>query len=202
MKLTLTQFLTLDGVIQAPGGPDEDRDGGFEHGGWSVPYGDEDFGTFMRQNFDRVDAFLLGRATYEIFAGYWPRMTDPTDPVASRLNSLPKYVASTTLTDPEWQGTRVIGRDDLVKDVTALKEQPGRELQMHGSAGLARSLMAHDLIDTLHLMTFPVVLGTGKRLFTEGALPTAFRHAQSRTTSTGVIISTYEREGRPEYGSY
>ncbi|MFD4629023.1 dihydrofolate reductase family protein [Streptomyces sp. NPDC058284] len=202
MKLTLTQFLTLDGVFQAPGGPDEDRSNGFEHGGWSVPYGDEDFGAFMTEVFDRVDAFLLGKGTYEIFAGYWPKMTDPADPIASRLNSLPKYVASTTLTAADWQGTRIIGRDDLVKDVTALKEQPGRELQMHGSGGLARSLMAHGLIDTLHLLTFPVVLGTGKRLFTEGAPPTAFRHARSRTTSKGVVISTYEREGRPEYGSY
>ncbi|ATL31634.1 dihydrofolate reductase family protein [Streptomyces formicae] len=202
MKLTFTQFLTLDGVIQAPGGPEEDRDGGFEHGGWSAPYGDDDFGAFITEVFDRADAFLLGRGTYEIFAGYWPKMTDPTDPVASRLNSLPKYVASTTLTAADWQGTRIIGRDDLVKDVTALKEQPGRELQTHGSAGLARSLMAHDLIDTLHLLTFPVVLGTGKRLFEEGGLPTAFRLAGSRTTSKGVVISTYERAGRPEYGSF
>ncbi|QEU90829.1 dihydrofolate reductase family protein [Streptomyces kanamyceticus] len=202
MKLTFTQFLTLDGVIQAPGGPEEDRSSGFEHGGWSVPYGDDDFGAFVTEVFDRADAFLLGRGTYEIFAGYWPKMTDPADPVASRLNSLPKYVASTTLTAADWQGTRIIGRDDLVKDVTALKEQPGRELQMHGSAGLARSLMAHDLIDTLHLLTFPVALGAGKRLFAEGGLPTAFRLAGSRTTSKGVVISTYERAGRPEYGSY
>ncbi|MCF3124345.1 dihydrofolate reductase family protein [Streptomyces arenae] len=202
MKLTLTQFVTLDGVFQAPGGPDEDRSGGFEHGGWTVPYGDEDFGAFVEEAFGRVDAFLLGRGTYEIFAGYWPKKTDPADPVAARLNSLPKYVASTTLTEAGWPGTRIIGRDDLVKDVTALKEQPGRELQMHGSGNLARSLMAHGLIDTLHLLTFPVVLGTGKRLFEEGGLPTAFRLTQARTTSKGVVIATYDRAGRPEYGSF
>ncbi|MFH8294323.1 dihydrofolate reductase family protein [Streptomyces sp. NPDC018059] len=202
MKITFTQFLTLDGVFQAPGGPDEDRGGGFEHGGWSVPYGDEDFGAFMDQVFEQADAFLLGRGTYEIFAGYWPAVHDPDNLVATKLNDLPKYVASTTLTGADWQGTRIIGRDDLVKDVTALKGQPGRELQMHGSGRLAQSLMGHDLIDTLHLLTFPVVLGTGKRLFAEGVLPTAFRLTQSRTTSTGVVIGTYERAGRPEYGSY
>ncbi|MEV5982473.1 dihydrofolate reductase family protein [Streptomyces sp. NPDC052114] len=202
MKLTFTQFLTLDGVFQAPGGPDEDSSGGFEHGGWSFPYADEDFGGFITEVFDRADAFLLGRGTYEIFAGYWPKKTDPADPVASRLNSLPKYVASTTLTEAGWPGTRIIGRDDLVKDVTALKERPGRELQMHGSGNLARSLLAHGLIDSLNLLTFPVVLGTGKRLFEEGGLPAAYRLTQSRTTSKGVLIATYDRAGRPEYGSF
>ncbi|QDQ14478.1 dihydrofolate reductase family protein [Streptomyces spectabilis] len=202
MKITLTQFQTLDGVIQAPGGPDEDTSDGFAHGGWSVPYGDEDFGAFVTEVFGRVDAFLLGRRTYEIFAGYWPKMTDPADPIASRLNALPKYVASRTLTRADWNGAEIIGRDDLVKDVTALKERPGRELQLHGSAGLAQSLLAHDLIDTLHLLTFPVALGTGRRLFAEGGLPTAFRHTGSRTTSKGVVINSYDREGRPEYGSY
>ncbi|MFI8930000.1 dihydrofolate reductase family protein [Streptomyces sp. NPDC053474] len=202
MKITLTQFQTLDGVIQAPGGPEEDTSDGFPHGGWSVPYGDDDFGRFVEEVFGRVDAFLLGRRTYEIFAGYWPKMTDPADPIASRLNALPKYVASRTLTGADWAGTEIIGRDDLLRDVGALKERPGRELQLHGSADLARSLLAHDLIDTLHLLTFPVVLGTGKRLFAEGGLPTAFRHTASRTTSKGVVITSYDRAGRPEYGSY
>ncbi|WP_329124968.1 dihydrofolate reductase family protein [Streptomyces sp. NBC_01465] len=202
MKITLTQFLTLDGVYQAPGGPEEDPSGGFTHGGWTFPYDDEDFGAFVTENFSRVDAFLLGRRTYEIFASFWPKMTDPADPVASRLNALPKYVASTTLTSADWEGTRIIGADDLVKDVTALKEQPGRELQIHGSGALAQSLMAHDLIDTLHLMTFPVVLGAGKRLFADYATPTAFRHTASRVTSKGVTISTYDLAGRPAYGSF
>ncbi|MFE6166017.1 dihydrofolate reductase family protein [Streptomyces sp. NPDC056486] len=202
MKVTLTQFQTLDGVIQAPGGPEEDPSSGFEHGGWSFPFGDEDFMSFVTEVFDRADAFLLGRRTYEIFASYWPKKTDPGDPVASRLNSLPKYVASTTLTSSDWPGTQFIGRDDIAKDVTLLKEQPGRELQLHGSADLAQSLLAHDLIDTVHLLTFPVALGTGKRLFAEGGLPTAFRTTGSRLTSKGVVINSYERAGRPEYGSF
>ncbi|MFD7443341.1 dihydrofolate reductase family protein [Streptomyces sp. NPDC059909] len=200
-KLSLTQFLTLDGVCQAPGGPDEDTSDGFDLGGWTVPYWDEDFGRFITEVFDRPAAFLLGRRTYEIFAGYWPGMTDPADPVASKLNSLPKYVASTTLGKADWAGTTILG-GDVVKEVTALKERTDGELQMHGSGGLARSLMAHDLIDTLHLLVFPVVLGRGRRLFADGAEPTAFRHADARTTGAGVAIHTYELAGRPEYGTY
>jgi len=200
-KLTLTTFVTLDGVMQAPGGPEEDRSGGFEHGGWSVPYGDEDFGRFITEVFDRADAFLLGRRTYEIFAGYWPKATDPADPVAGRLNSLPKYVASESLTDPSWSGTTVL-RGDLGKEVTAVKERTDRELQVHGSGALAQSLLALDLVDTVHLLTFPVVLGSGRRLFAEGSVPTAFRHTAARTTGKGVAIHTYELEGRPTYGSY
>ncbi|WP_137992455.1 dihydrofolate reductase family protein [Streptomyces vilmorinianum] len=199
--LSLTQFVTLDGVYQAPGGPDEDTTGGFEHGGWSVPYGDEDFGAFMTEVFDRPAAFLLGRRTYEIFASYWPKQTDPTDPIASKLNALPKYVASTTLDRADWAGTTILN-GDIAKEVAALKDRTDGEVQMHGSGGLARSLMAHDLIDTLHLLVFPVVLGTGFRLFADGARPTAFRHAAARTTASGVAIHTYELAGRPEYGSY
>ncbi|MEU0391694.1 dihydrofolate reductase family protein [Streptomyces sp. NPDC006208] len=201
-KLTFTQFLTLDGVYQAPGGPNEDPRNGFDLGGWSVPYGDEDFGRFMNEVFERPSAFLLGRRTYEIFAGYWPKHDDPADPVASKLNSLPKYVASTTLEQADWAGTTIIGRDDLAKEVTELKERADGEVQMHGSGGLARSLLAHDLIDTLHLLVFPVVLGKGIRLFADGAEPTAFRHTEARTTGAGVAIHTYELAGRPEYGSY
>ncbi|MFE9834160.1 dihydrofolate reductase family protein [Streptomyces sp. NPDC005551] len=200
-KLTLTSFVTLDGVHQAPGGPDEDRSDGFEQGGWSVPFGDEDFGRFVTGVFDRADAFLLGRRTYDIFASYWPKVTDPADPIASRLNSLPKYVPSSTLTDPTWSGTTVLG-GDLAEEVTALKQSTGRELQVHGSGALARSLLALDLVDTVHLLTFPVVLGAGRRLFTDGVVPTAFRHTGGSTTGTGVTLHTYEAAGRPEYGSY
>ncbi|MER6911934.1 dihydrofolate reductase family protein [Streptomyces sp. NPDC000594] len=201
-RLSLTTFLTLDGVLQAPGGPQEDTSGGFAHGGWSVPYGDEDFGRFMTEVFDSAGAFLLGRRTYDIFASYWPAVTDPTDPIASRLNSLPKYVASTTLTDPAWAPTTVIGRDDLPAEVRAVKERTDGELQTHGSGRLAHTLLAHDLVDTLRLLVFPVVLGTGIRLFPEGTPPTAFRHIDARTTGTGVAIHTYELAGRPSYGDY
>jgi dihydrofolate reductase len=200
-KLVLTSFVTLDGVYQAPGGPDEDTRDGFSQGGWSVPYGDEDFGRFIDEVFGRVGAFLLGRRTYEIFASYWPKVTDPADPVAGKLNALPKYVASATLTQPEWEGTTVIG-GDLAKEVTDLKERTDGELQVHGSGALAQSLLALDLIDTVHLLTFPVVLGAGRRLFTEGAVPTAFRHTGGRITAAGVSIQSYDLAGRPEYGSY
>ncbi|MDH6624712.1 dihydrofolate reductase [Streptomyces sp. LBL] len=200
-KLVSTMFVTLDGVYQAPGGPQEDPSGGFDQGGWSVPYGDEDFGRFVTEVFDGVGAFLLGRRTYDIFASYWPKMTDPSDPIATKLNALPKYVVSGTLTDPSWSGTTVIG-GDLANEVTALKERTDGELQVHGSGALVRSLLALDLLDTLHLMTFPVVLGAGRRLLTEGAVPTAFRHAGGRVTAAGVSIQSYEQAGRPEYGSY
>ncbi|MEU9861398.1 dihydrofolate reductase family protein [Streptomyces sp. NPDC047971] len=198
--LSLTQFVTIDGVYQAPGGPEEDPSGGFEHGGWSVPYGDEDFGAFMDEVFRRPAAFLLGRRTYDIFASYWPKQTDPDNPVATKLNALPKYVASTTLTTADWAGTTVLG-GDVVKEVAALKDRVDGELQMHGSGGLAKTLLAADLIDTLHLLVFPVVLGTGLNLF-DGARPTAFRNVGTRTTGSGIAISTYELAGRPEYGSY
>ncbi|MCZ0981954.1 dihydrofolate reductase family protein [Streptomyces diastatochromogenes] len=199
--LSLTQFLTLDGVIQAPGGPEEDPSEGFEHGGWSAPFDDEDFGRRVTEIFARPTAFLLGRRTYDIFAGYWPRQTDPDNPVATKLNALPKYVATTTLTSADWENTTLL-RGDVVKEVTALKESLDGEIQMHGSAGLARTLLDHDLIDTLHLQVFPVVLGTGRRLFSDGVRPTAFRLTDARVTSTGVTLHTYELAGRPTYGSF
>jgi dihydrofolate reductase len=200
-KLVLTTFVTLDGVYQAPGGPQEDTRDGFDQGGWSVPYADEDFGRFVDEVFGRVGAFLLGRRTYEIFASYWPKMTDPADPVAAKLNGLPKYVVSTTLDRPRWAGTTVLG-GDLAEEVTALKERTDGELQVHGSGALAQSLLALDLIDTVHLLTFPVVLGAGRRLFARGAVPTAFRHTGGRVTAAGVAIQSYDLAGRPAYGSY
>ncbi|MFJ3901732.1 dihydrofolate reductase family protein [Streptomyces sp. NPDC090025] len=198
--LSLTQFLSLDGVHQGPGGPDEDRRDGFDLGGWVFPYFDEGFDTFMDEVFRRPTAFLLGRHTYEIFAGYWPKQTDPDNLIARQLNALPKYVVSTTLTDADWPTTTVLG--DAVADVTALKERLDGEIQLHGSALLARTLLDHDLIDTLNLITVPVVLGKGYRFFAEGATPTAFSLSHSRPTRSGVTIQTYERVGRPKFGTF
>jgi len=200
MRLTLHTFLTLDGVMQAPGGPDEDRDGGFEHGGWSFPYGDQDFGNAVTGWFEQADAFLLGRKTYDIFAGYWPLHDDPADPVASRLNRLPKYVASATRSEFDWHNSQHLS--DVVSEVTKLKEQPGNELQVHGSGDLAQTLITHDLIDEYRLLFFPVHLGSGKKLFPDGATAASLRLISTSTTSTGVIIASYAPAGPVRYGSY
>ncbi|WP_328874736.1 dihydrofolate reductase family protein [Streptomyces sp. NBC_00287] len=200
-KLVSTIFVTLDGVYQAPGGPQEDTRDGFTQGGWSFWFADDDFGRFINDVFDRAGAFLLGRRTYDIFSSYWPKVTDPEDPVASRLNALPKYVPSNTLTDPDWDGTTVIS-GDLAKEITALKERTDGELQIHGSGALVHSLLGLGVLDTLHLLTFPVVLGSGRRLFTEGTAPTAFRNTGGSVTSKGVSIQSYDLAGKPEYGEY
>lgn len=201
MRLTLHTFLTLDGVMQAPGGPDEDPDGGFPHGGWSFPYADEDFGAAMVGWFAGASAFLLGRRTYQIFSGYWPRVTDASDPIASKLNALPKYVASTTLASVDWPNSVLLG-GDIAAEVTKLKEQPGDELQVHGSGGLAQALIAHDLIDEYRLLTFPVHLGSGKKLFRDGGRPAALRLTGATTTGSGVVIATYQPAGPVQHGSF
>ncbi|MFD3804373.1 dihydrofolate reductase family protein [Streptomyces sp. NPDC058611] len=200
-KLTLTTFLTLDGVMQAPGGPDEDRSGGFDYGGWLVPFVDEGMGEFMTEVFDRAGAFLLGRRTYEIFAGYWPHQTDPADPIAGRLNGLPKYVASTTLKEPAWAGTTVIDGEQLQSEVVRAKDATEGELQVHGSGALAQWLLARDLVEELNLLVYPVFLGAGRRLFPTGGLPTACEVTQSRTTSSGTSIRTYRPTGRAAFGT-
>ncbi|GAA2434959.1 dihydrofolate reductase family protein [Streptomyces macrosporus] len=199
--LTLTEFLTLDGVVQGPGAPDEDRDGGFEHGGWLVPYADEDLGRFVDEVFGAATGFLLGRRTYQIFAAHWPRVTDEDDPVASRLNTLPKYVASRTLEKAEWHNSTLL-KGDVAEEVAALKDRLDGEVQIHGSGNLARSLMTHGLIDVYRLLVHPVVLGGGKRLFADGTVPTALELTDSRTTGAGVAIHTYRPAGRPRYGTF
>jgi dihydrofolate reductase len=188
-------------VMQAPGGPDEDPDGRFAHGGWSFPYGDQDFGTAMMGWFENADAFLLGRKTYEIFRGHWPHVTDPGDPIAGALNTLPKYVASTTLSSVDWRGSMLLG-GDVAAEVAKLKERPGNELQVHGSGGLAQTLIEANLIDEYRLLTFPVHLGAGKKLFRDGAPAAALRLIDATTTSTGVIIARYAPDGPARYGSY
>jgi dihydrofolate reductase len=201
MRLILTMFLTLDGVQQAPGGPGEDPSGGFDHEGWLVPYADGDMGEAMVGWINEADAFLLGRRTYEIFAAHWPRVTDPNDPIAAQLNSRPKHVASRTLKEVSWSNSTLI-EGDLVERVRQLKEQPGRELQVHGSGVLAQTLLEHDLVDEFRLLTFPVLLGKGRRLFAAGTKPLALRLLDSKTTSTGVTLDVYESAGPPAYGSF
>jgi dihydrofolate reductase len=201
MKLTMTTFLSLDGVMQGPGGPDEDRRDGFDQGGWLVPYFDEDGGKLVDDWFAAADAFLLGRKTYEIFAAYWPKVTDENDPVASRLNSLPKHVVSTTLDKVEWNNSTLI-KGDAVEEIAKLKQQPGRELQVHGSGHLAQTLIAGDLIDEYRLWIFPVVLGNGLRLFRDGITPAALKLVDTKTTGTGVVVHVYESAGKPTYGSF
>jgi dihydrofolate reductase len=198
MKLVVHTFLTLDGVMQAPGGPDEDRDGEFEFGGWSAPYWSHESATIITDAMSRLDALLLGRKTYDIFAGFWPNVGDE-DPIAGRFNLVPKYVVSTTLQDPTWSGTKVISTD-VVAQIAALKEIPGNELQVHGSAELIQTLLRHGLIDELKINQSPVVLGAGKRLFGAGTTPTAYEVTEHQVTPTGAIYTVYKPVGPPQTG--
>jgi dihydrofolate reductase len=200
MRLTVTTFVTLDGVMQCPGAPDEDGTG-FEYGGWTVPYGDEDFGKFMASVFVNAEAFLLGRKTYEIFAGYWPRVTDQANPIAGPLNRLPKHVVTSTLTDLGWHNSTPVG-GDLAGAVTRLKAQPGNELQVHGSGQLVQALVEHGLVDEYRLLIFPVILGAGRQLFPRTPVTAALQLADSRTTGAGVTILTLRPAGRATFGSF
>ena len=200
MRLTVTTFLTLDGVVQAPGAANEDRSEGFEHGGWLVPYADDDMGAAISDWFSQADAFLLGRRTYEIFAGHWPDVPDD-NPVAAALNGLPKYVVSNTLAALSWQKSTLIGAN-VVDEVANLKTQPGNELQVHGSSVLTRTLMAHNLVDEYRFLTYPVVLGTGRRLFEDPTKAAALRLTDMKVTSTGVVVATYQPAGEPQHGSF
>ncbi len=199
-KLVVGTFLTLDGVMQAPGAPDEDREGGFGHGGWLVPYFDDTFAEIMTEWTKRAGAFLLGRKTYEIFAASWPNATDPADEAAAALNSRPKLVASRTLRELSWNNAHLL-EGDVAEAVARLKQEEGGEIQVHGSGGLLQTLLAHDLVDTLRLWTFPVVLGSGKRLFGEGTRPCGFSLVESRQSTTGAVLHVYERTGEPRYGA-
>ena len=199
-KLVVGTFLTLDGVMQGPGGPEEDTEGGFEHGGWSVPYwGDDLMGEVMMESMGKADALLLGRKTYEIFAGHWPKVGDD-DPMAAKLNSVQKYVASRSLDSVDWQNTTLI-KGDVAEEVPKLKDEKV-EIQVSGSQNLIQTLLEHDLVDEYRLWFFPVALGTGKRLFADGTIPTNLKLVDSKTSSTGVAMNTYEAAGKPEYGSF
>jgi dihydrofolate reductase len=197
-KLVVNTFLTLDGVMQAPGGPEEDPTGGFTHGGWSVSYWDDQMGQEMGEFMGKPFDLLLGRKTYEIFAAHWPHTDEPG---AAELNSATKYVASRTLDKVEWSNSILI-EGDVAEQVARLKEEDGPEIQVHGSSDLIQTLLEADLVDQLRLWIFPLVLGTGKRLFADGAIPAGLKLVDSKTFSTGVVMATYERAGGIEYGSF
>lgn len=198
MKVTATMFLTLDGVYQGQGGADEDPRGGFERGGWVALHPDEAIWPYIQSVYARADAFLLGRVTWQIWSAYWP-FNDRGDPVSHGLNVLPKYVPSTTLTDPSWALTHVL-TGDIEAAVRDLKAQPGRELQVHGSGVLLRWLLERDLVDELNLLIYPVVVGDGFRLFPEHGPTHDLTLVSSQTTEFGVMLQTYRPNGRAELG--
>ena len=197
--LVVTTFVTLDGVMQAPGGPGEDPSGGFSHEGWLVPHFDEALGEQISQWFTGAQDFLLGRTTYEIFYASWPKMISD-DPVSQGLNFKKKYVASRTLTSVEWETAELL-QGDVGDAVRKLKTEDGGELQVHGSAGLIQTLLKEDLVDELRLIVFPVVLGEGKRLFGDGAIPRTWRLTAQATSSTGALMLSYQRGGEVETGT-
>jgi dihydrofolate reductase len=199
-KIVVNAFLTLDGVMQAPGGPDEDREGGFLHGGWQAPYRSEIGGRLVTEGIADADGFLLGRKTYELFSNYWSKITDANNPIATALNSRPKYVLSRGLERVSWNNSRLV-KGDVVQEVRKLREQPGRTLHTWGSGDALQTLMENDLIDEYRLIIFPVVLGSGKRLFGTGAVPLALRETESVRTGSGATYHRFERSGKPEYGS-
>lgn len=201
MKLTVTEFVSVDGVSQGPGSPEEDTSDGFTRGGWFVPYMDQ---IFIRQAAEwlcQADALLLGRRTYDAFARDWPQITDPDDPFTVLMNSLPKYVASHTLTTGSWNPTTILSAD-VEAQVAELKEQPGRELQIHGSARLVQSLLAAELVDELRLVVAPVIVGLGRRLFPHRGPSAGLRLVSSQATPGGLALQVYERAGLATYATY
>jgi dihydrofolate reductase len=198
MKLFASMILSLDGVYQGPGSPDEDRRGGFERGGWTAGHGDPEMWPFLVSMFERADALLLGRKTWDIWAGYWPHH-DEGDPVSHGINVKPKYVPSTTLKDPAWQNTHVID-GDVEAAVRELKAKPGGELQVHGSGVLLRWLLERDLVDELNVRLVPVVVGEGMRLFPEHGQSHDLTLVESRSLPAGATILTYRPSGRATFG--
>lgn len=202
MKLTTITHVSVDGVMQGLGGSDEDRRGGFARGGWALPLFDDEAATFLEQVFQRADAFLFGCRTYEIFAGSWGTgawgANQGDNPISVALNTRPKYVASTTLTDPQWTGTTVLS-GDLAAAIGEMKARPGGELQVHGSGALVRWLLDNHLVDEMILLTYPVVVGQGTRLFPDTGPATALELVESRATPGGVTIQVYRPAGRPRY---
>jgi len=204
MRLTTITHLSVDGVMQGLGGADEDRSGGFERGGWALPLFGDEAAKFLDEVFERAEAFLFGRRTYEIFAGSWGTgswgANEGNNPISVALNTRPKYVASTTLTDPQWAQTTVLS-GDVAAAVAELKAKPGGDLQVHGSGNLVRWLLDSHLVDEITLLTYPVVVGQGTRLFPATGPDTALELVESRATPSGVIIQVYRPTGRPQYAT-
>jgi dihydrofolate reductase len=204
-KLIVQSQITLDGIMQAPGGPEEDPTGGFKYGGWSAGYYDDFLGVVMSEQMARPFDLLLGRKTYEIFAAYWPYVkSDNPDyqiQIASKFNSAKKYVASTTLENLDWNNSALI-KGNIVQEIKKLKQQNGPELQVYGSSNLIQTLLKHDLIDVYRLAIYPITLGIGKRLFGEGTIPAGLKLIDSKTSTTGVIVAIYERAGKVKTGSF
>jgi len=199
-KIVVLSFISLDGVMQAPGGTDEDTSDGFQYGGWTVPHSDEFSGNLMIKQMSMPFDLLLGRKTYDIFAGYWPKQ-DPAHPVAAPFNKATKYVVSHSSPTLTWEKS-VLVDGDVVARLQELKQQDGPMLQVHGSGNMIQTLLEHDLVDELWLKTFPVTLGAGKRLFAEGTMPAAFELTESQVTPKGVIFASYKRAGAVETGTF
>jgi dihydrofolate reductase len=196
-KIIVLTFITLDGVMQAPGGPEEDDSGNFKYGGWTVPYFDDSLGTVMVEQMSRPFDLLLGRKTFEVFAAYWPHHEEE----GAGINHATKYVASNTLTGHEWSPS-VFLSGDVVKEIKQLKQQAGPELQVHGSGNLIQTLLEHDLADEFWLKIFPVTLGVGKRLFDKGTIPASYALVESKPLPSGVIIANFKRAGEVKTGSF
>ena len=200
-KLIVLSFISLDGVMQAPGGPDEDPTGNFSYGGWSVGYFDDFLGKVMDKQMGHGFDLLLGRKTYDIFAAYWPYISPDVEPIAGAINNSTKYVASRALKKLDWSNSVLI-EGDVVRGVEKLKQQDGPEIQVHGSGNLIQTLLRHDLVDELWLKIFPLTLGRGKRLFAVGTVPAAFRLIKCEVSPSGVLIAGYERAGDIVPGSF
>ena len=200
-KLVVLTFLSLDGVMQAPGGPEEDPTGGFKHGGWVAGYFDDFLGAVMDKQMNKPFDLLLGRKTFEIFAAHWPYVETDGDPIAAGINNAKKYVASRTLKKLGWSNSELI-KGDVAKEVEKLKEQDGPEIQVHGSGDLVQTLLKHDLVDEFRLKIFPITLGRGKRLFAEGTIPVGFKLLESEVSPSGVIVASYARAGEVRRGSF
>lgn len=200
-KIIVTTFMSLDGVVQAPGSPEEDTSGGFSLGGWTVPLWDETTGAINMEIYGRPYDLLLGRKTYDVFAAYWPRITDPNHPIASVFNKVTKYVASHAKPKLEWQNSRLLG-DDVVASLRKLKSEDGPDLLVSGSSDLLQTLWKNSLVDEFIVLIFPLALGKGKRLFGEGTIPAGFKLVKSLTSSTGVIEAYYVLDGAVKTGSW